>query len=397
MRDGKRELFMNSPLKTNLCMSNPVVQDMMAQAMAEYAANHQNVTHLVFAFADSDNTQCECPACTGSPSEYMVQILNKADALMTARGINTKIVFGMYLDTLIPPERSRYNNPDRFALLYCPITRSYTKSIDAESLLPEVPLTYVRNQFVNPDTAEANFAYLRKWQDVWEGTSFCYEYHYWIHQYNDPGLMYLSRRVYEDNRALKIMGLQGCIEDGSQRSFFPHAFHMHIYAESLFDRECDYDQVKEDYFKHIYGDDWKAVVDLMQSITDTFDFAYMEGEKSLNAQWGRFYNPEQAKRLAAVKELAQRERELAAAHMTMPTRPQTVSYRMLDAHATYIEALAEVMEQKALGNDAKAKELVAKFKKTAGALELQWERYYDHFLAGKNIVAIINQAGKQLF
>ena len=62
----------------------------------------------------------------------------------------------------------------------------------------------------------------------------------------------------------------------------------------------------------------------------------------------------------------------------------------------YIELLAKVIEQKALGNDEKAKELVGEFKREAGKLEFQWERYYDHFLAGKNVDAIVNTVGKQL-
>ncbi len=397
MIDGKRELFMNSPLKTNLCMSNPVVQEKVASAFVEYAANHQNVDCLNFSLADSCHSHCECPECRkGTPSQFMVEILNKIDEEMTERGIDMKVGFGAYHDTLVPPENVRIKNPKRFCFSFAPITRTYTKSFTEDCVIPDELPPYVLNKFKSPDSVEVNYGYFKKWQEVLPTHYSGFEYHFWIHQCNDPGLMYIARRAYEDILSLRVMNIHGYIVDGSQRSFFPHSFHMHIYAEALLNRDCDYEAVKEDYFKHIYGEDWKTVVDLMERITEVFDFAYMEGEKSADPDKGAYYNPEHAKKLAAVKVLAAEEREIAAAHMTMPTRPQTVSYRMLLAHADYIELLADVIEQKALGNEDKAKELFEVFKKEAGKLEFQWERYYDHFLAGKNVDAIINTVGKQL-
>ena len=398
MVNGKRELFANSPLKTNLCMSNPVVQDMMANGVVEYAARHQNETYIVFSLADSVRSQCECPRCQKAyPSEYVVQILNKADAEMTRRGINTRIAFSAYHDTLMPPKTARIQNPHRFCLEYCPITRSYTTSITENSEIPETVPEYVRNHFESPESAEVNFAYFRQWQKFWQGSSLTYVYHFWIHQYNDPGLMDIARRVYEDIRSLRFMGLQGCIEDGSQRSFFPNGFHMHIYAETLFDRNCDYEAVRQDYFQHVYGEDWEAVLQLLEDVTRVFDFAYMEGEKSEKPEWGVYYSPSHAKALEVVPTLAERARNLAAEHSNMPTRPQTVSYRLLGVLAKYMELLVPVLTQKALGEEEKAKELLAEFIHESGKLELPWERYFDHFMVAKNIGAIINKPGKQLF
>ena len=172
---------------------------------------------------------------------------------------------------------------------------------------------------------------------------------------------------------------------------------MHIYAETLFDRNCDYEAVRQDYFQHVYGEDWEAVLQLLEDVTRVFDFAYMEGEKSEHPAWGAYYNPSHAKALEQVSPLAQRARELAAEHSVMPTRPQTVSYRLLGVLAKYMELLAPVLTQKALGEDEKAKELLAAFIQESGKLELPWERYFDHFMVAKNVSAIVNKAGKQLF
>jgi hypothetical protein len=44
---------------------------------------------------------------------------------------------------------------------------------------------------------EENYAYLKEWQKVFPGNFSTYEYHFYVHQYRDPGLMSMSRRLYE--------------------------------------------------------------------------------------------------------------------------------------------------------------------------------------------------------
>ena len=81
--------------------------------------------------------------------------------------------------------------------------------------------------------------------------------------------------------------------------------------------------------------------------------------------------------LESVKELANEERALVAKHMAMPTRPQTVSWRLLGYHATYIELFADILIAKAKGHSYTAKEAVARFEEVFGKYEIEIERYYD--------------------
>ena len=57
-----------------------------------------------------------------------MDILNEADAKLTAAGLSTKIVFLIYVDLLWPPLQSRLQKTDRFILMFAPISRSYTES-----------------------------------------------------------------------------------------------------------------------------------------------------------------------------------------------------------------------------------------------------------------------------
>ena len=386
--NGVRELWHGVALNTNVCMSNPKVRTTMATAIADYAESHQNVTYLHVWLADGNRNHCECAECQkGRPSDFYLMVMNELDDILTARGLATRVVFIIYYDSLFTPETVRIRNPQRFSLLYAPITRTYSASIQEDAAIPEAA-PYVRNAWETPVSAEANMAFLRDWQKFWMGPAFSYEYHFWKHQCYDLGGLYISRRIYEDIRALKFMGLDGFVEDGSQRSFFPNGFAIYIYAETLMNRDCDFDAVLEDYFSHIYGDAWQEVKAYLQKVSDVFDFSYMSGEKSIDPGKGKYYDPAQAERLAAVKALAAEGRAIAKAHLAMPNRPQTVSMRLLLRHAEYIEGVAQFMAEKALGNDDAARELATAFFHNFGKYEFEIERYFDFFLASHHLLRI---------
>jgi len=195
----------------------------------------------------------------------------------------------------------------------------------------------------------------------------------------DPGLMSISRRIYEDIISMKTIGINGIVEDGSQRCYFPNGFAMYIYAEALRDRNCDYDKVKADYFAYTYGALAEKVEKYMQDISEAFDFAYMEGECSEDWKINNHYGASHAARLEKVKALAQQGRELALANMAMPTRTQCIAVRMLLRHAEYCEGAAEIFIALAKGENKKALEVWENFRHSFGVHEYELERYFDHY------------------
>jgi hypothetical protein len=381
MLDGERKMYRKAPLFTQICMSRADLRSKIADAIVDYAENHRNLTYLRVSLADGGRNHCECPACSKlRPADWFWKILNEADEKLTAKNIPTRLSFNSYMDTFFAPQEERLKNPDRFIMSYAPIARDYQSSITEDSVIP-APGEYVRNKWASPTSTEAGFALFREYQKIWKGTVYCFEYHFWRHQFLDPGGMALARRLYEDVRALKVMGIRGMAEDGSQRSAWPNAFPTYIYAATLMDREVDFDAVAEDYFSHAYGKDWRRVMALLQKISDTFDFGYMEGTKSKNPAISDYYDPERVPQLQSLYELAALERNLAQKHLNMPYRPQTVSWRLLNLHAEYVEKWAQLMIEKALGNNYKALDLAKAFCGDFGRHELVIQRYYDHSLA----------------
>ena len=71
------------------------------------------------------------------PSDWYMMIMNEIDEKLEAAGLDTRIVFIAYVDTLWGPEKIGIKNPKRFSLLYAPITRSYCESFREDCVLPE--------------------------------------------------------------------------------------------------------------------------------------------------------------------------------------------------------------------------------------------------------------------
>ena len=405
LTNGKRQLHKGIALNTNLCMSNPKVRHTMAKAILDYANLNRNVTYLHVWLADGSRNHCECAECRKlNPSDYYLMIMNELDDMLTEAGLDTRIVFICYMDTLWAPQEVTIRNPQRFSLLYAPIHRSYSSSI-SQGKLPE-PQPYARNKWKSPPTADDHLALLRVWQENWKGPTFGYEYHFWRHQYSDPSQLYIARRIYEDIRGLKFMGLDGYVEDGSQRSFFPNGLAMHVYAETLLNREADFDSIVDDYLRHAYGKDWTLAKAYLQKVEAAFDYAYIQGEKPAGGEAGSimtsvsnataFFNPAMAESFAKVKEIAANGRLLYNSHKVNPTRPQAVSWRLMLHHAEYIEGLADVLGEKCIGNDCLAAEKFDAFVKQFGRHEFEIERYFDHMLAFRSYVVKLNAAKKAL-
>ncbi len=381
MRDGKRDFYRGKPIYTNVCMSRPDVRTAIVKDVADYAETHQNIDYLHVWLSDGSMNHCECEECQKMrPSDWYMMIMNELDEELASRNLDTRIVFISYLDTMFAPEHITIKNTKRFSLLHAPITRNYTSSIQEDSV-PTPPAPYIRNAWKRPEEETASLGLLQAWKKMFPGPCFSYEYHFWRHQFLDPGGLAIARRLYEDVRSLKYQGLDGYVEDGSQRSGFPNAFPVYIYAETLMNRDCDFDAVADDYFSHIYGKDYLQAKSILQQISNAFDYAYMEGKKSKNPEISDFYDPDRAAQLASVEDICAQLRILAQKHMKMPTRPQTVSWRLLLRHAEYCEKWSKILWNKAMGFNFKAQELAKAFCADFGKYELEIERYYDHSLA----------------
>ena len=395
LMEGKRGLFRGQPINTNFCMSNPKARELFVKNVANYAETHYNSDYIHVWLADSRNNHCECEECAKMrPADWYITLMNEIDEELTARQLDTRIVFIQYLDTTWAPKQIKIKNPDRFTMLVAPITRSYEVSLPTEKCTLKAS-EYVRNKNVFPKNLEEYMAHYNEWREMWHGSNVSYEYHFWVHQAYDVSGIHLARILNDDVRGYKAHGIDGIIEDGSQRSFFPTGLAFYSYARSLFDATQSADEIIEDYFSCAFGKDWKKFYDYLSKLGEAMPFRILT--------LGRFpdrhheiVSEENVKLLSGVKDVVKEGRELIREYYNSDVRLRTVSVRLLEKHAEYCEGIAEVLIERAKGNLECAMEMFEEFRVRFGKNEIEIQDFYDQIIYFTPMKKLVGKSDKEM-
>ena len=284
--NGKRELWHDSLFDTNLCYSDPIVRKRFLGGIVDYCKANPAVDRLHFWLADVKNNQCECEKCKKMrPSDHYVVMLNELDEMLTAEGLKTKIVFLLYFDLLWAPEKERINNPDRFTLMFAPITRSY-KEAYADAITGEAAecAPFEHNNIVLPKEVNKNLAYLRAWQKLFTGDSFVFDYHLMWDIAADPGCYRLSRVMHDDMKNLDKLGLDGMVSCQLQRVSSPTCLHMYGMAKALWDKTSDFEAVAKEYFDISFDCDSDEVRKCLKKLSELNDSELADKNEKIIAE-----------------------------------------------------------------------------------------------------------------
>ena len=379
--DGKRGVFRGNFMNTNYCMSNPTARKLVTDSVVAHAKKHTNADYIHVWLSDGMNNHCECENCKKkTPSDwYMIQ-LNEIDETLTNEGLDSKIVFIAYLDTIWAPTTEHIKNEKRFTLLTAPISRSYSETLPKNYTLTP-PLPYKRNQNVQPKHLGEFLGHIEEWKKFWHGSNVCYEYHFWRPQYYDVSGIELARVINEDVRFYKSVGMDGIIEDGSQRSFFPTGLVFYTYARTLFNSTLTADEIRKEYMNAAFGDGAEEIYGYLSELSDAFSMPYVMGKKSENTEISPYYAPGRVEFFDKVPDILARADEIIKRYYNSDERVRTVSTRLLEYHTKYAEIYARALKCKAVGNDKGAREYYAELIDKMGALEDKIERYYDFNLS----------------
>lgn len=277
LTNGKRQLFGGVPSNTNLCYSNPQARQALIDQVVDYARTHPETDYLHFWLADCPNNLCECPDCVSTTlSDQYVEILNELDEALTREGLATKIVFLLYQELLYAPVQARIANPDRFCLMFAPITRTFEKSYPRNRRRGTIaPL--VRNHFRMPETVEGNLDHYDSWKDIFRGDSFFYDYPLGRAHYGDFGYMKMAKVIYDDIHSLKALGSDGYMSCQELRAMCPTGFPNYVMGLSLLDETIPYETMVETYFSAMFGKNWQAVVTYLDELSSLSDTDYLNG------------------------------------------------------------------------------------------------------------------------
>lgn len=303
--NGERKLFGGVPVNTNLCYSNPKVQHKMTDFMIELAKKKPFTKYLVFWLADAVGNECSCEECRkGSFVDYYIQMINMLDEKLTKENMDTKIVPIVMWKYL--PEKEKIKNPDRCSMMYAPIHRDFSEKypslIDAEYLKGAItkiddPENTDLNIVLKP--TENNVGLLKTWQDIFKGDYLFYDYQMiWFH-YMDPSYMFCSEVIYEDMKNLHVMGINGLSSCQGQRVFLPTVLPMATMAQTLWNKDTDYEAFKVKTLTDEYGEDGVKVGEILERIAipemtrmmsgpDALDWEKTKGEETINLIKSRY-------------------------------------------------------------------------------------------------------------
>ena len=398
MVNGKRELFLDTGLNTNFCMSNPRARRKVALAVSDYAESSSNVDYLHVWLADAYNNHCECEECVKKmPSDWYMMLMNDIDEELISRELQTRIVFICYTDTTWAPAIEKVKNPDRFSLLVAAISRNYTEPVNPTldtSKVELAPFKLNKNQL--PRSVNEYIAHGDRWiksQNL--DNAFVYEYHFWWPQFRDLGIFKAARLIYDDIKGYRANGFRGIVEDGSQRSFFPTGLAFRVYADTLFDTSLDFEDIKRDHLSHAYGEDYKTVEALLTELGEALDFRYFTGEMFKKHPTSNYYNPDVVPGLERVPEIVERYRPFVLEHINMPYRAGTVSYRILLRYLDYCIGVARSLIPKALGKEEEALAVYEEFMEDFGRYELEMERCFDQCMSYRSLERIFKNIGNR--
>ena len=388
---GVRKLHNGVPICTNICMSNPEARKIMVDYIADYAQAQNNVDFLHIWLADATDNHCECEACRKKDTaDWYVILLNELDAELTRRNLATHLVFLVYYDTTWPPIHEKFNNPDRFSMLFAPHSRVYTENYDLDSDHSQY-IPYNRNHTTLPRGMAGCLCYLDKWKEKYPGDCFSYEYHFWRMQAYDPSYQYIAKCIYKDIHGLKKHDLHGIVEDSTPRNYLPSGLAQTVFGEALFDLDLTYEEIEEDYMSHAFGENWRLVKDFLDGICDEYVFSRLsDPPRNPETKKPIFDDPQVIPRLQNWLKLCDEFRPVLDANQKHDVRPQTVLWRNLYFLLDLIRVDAEFLIPRFRGDlhesYLKAHEGMHKL----GVHEYRMQRYFDQGLWGATYTHIFN-------
>jgi hypothetical protein len=367
---GKRELFGGIPLNTNLCYSNAEARRIIVEDIAGYAEAHPYIDVLHFWLADGSNNQCECEGCRSAlPSDFYVTMLNELDRLMSRKGLTTRVVFLIYVDLLWPPAIQRILSPDRFILMFAPITRTYRQPFSTDAEIPSVP-EYVRNRLEFPRGVAGNLSFLRAWQELFPGDSFVFDYHsMWAHV-KDPGYVKIAEVLHADIRNLETLGLGGYISCQVQRSFYPHGLGMAVLGRTLWNKAEPFASITDDYFAQAYGSDGSLCSDYFRTLSDLYFELDLEAPDVARLR-------SHGKILTAILDHLAAFTPVVARNIDSSRPEQAASWVHLQSHAAIWTEFTQVLRHIHDGDSAAARDAWDRLRRSMWENEDQYQEVFD--------------------
>ncbi len=350
--NGKRQVYKNIPMATQMCYSRPIVRSTIVKGAVDYLLENPEVGILDFCLGDAFHNLCECEDCAKLPlADYYNMILNELDEALTEKGIKTRIYAELYLELLHPPKEVFLKNPDRFILAFAPVSRTYCESLPDTYRVKEIP-PYVLNDFEMPLNIDGNLAYLYKYKEFWNGNIDLMDYHLMWDYILDAGAESITDIIYKDFQNIDKLGMSGFLSFQPGRNFFPNPLAMTVMGKVLWNKNEKLDDIRRFVYEASYGTEAVSKLEpYFRALSDAFDIGSLRSQKPFDKEILR------SKLIAAIN-LMEEYRPYVAQQIEKAEDPVRKEWwEFLEYHANMYTLFGESIIARIDNDTEKAKEL----------------------------------------
>lgn len=396
--NGERRLIENSNFYTHFCYSNPEARKILVDFCVEYAKKKPYIDFLHIWLADNTNNQCECAECVKmTPSDWYVILLNEIQQAFEKEKLDMRLVFIMYVDTERPPEKIRFEHPEKFAFTAA-IGNPYEHGYSAEEFTGEVP-PFERNNFKAKDNV-LRMHWHKEWKKLSANCpSFVFEYRFYTDHYCDPGYMRITKEIYRDMTNLSNVNFQGCMSDQTHRCFMPTSLPMTLMGETLFDKNINLEEYITSYFAKSFGKDGQKCREYLETLSDLFCPSNIriggklgvedEGIQEKNSGYIKSWlnNPEVFEKVSKIPAVLDDFKAVIEENLTIENKCHRLSWEYLKYHMEICSYLCEIYKLGSQGNVEQAKEVLENLEIYVSNIEMEVHRALDLFLFVKFVRA----------
>ncbi len=359
---GKRDVWLNKPLTTQLCYSNPAVRTTIADAVIDYMKQNTDADVVHFWLGDYFNNYCECEECAKyRVSDLYVKMLNEITEKMAAEGLERRVVITNGYNKAHPPVTECISHPEKVMLMFAPISRTFSQSFPNRFLLTD-PGEYVHNGFTNPRSVDENLSYLYAWKQKFHGDAVDFDYHLMWDHILDAGGEGIARVIYDDIRNFGNLGLNGYISCQLQRNSFPTSIAMTVMGKTLWNADTDFDEVRRNLYAACFGEDMAETMgDYFATLSRGFDIGRIRAQRPYDKQGFR-------EDMQAALEAMRRMKPIAEAHGGEADPCRRECWRMVALNVELYAIIGEAILVRLDGDIPRSQEIVR------GAAQLAWEK-----------------------
>lgn len=328
MVGGKRYVYNDSPVATQLCYSNPYVIEKMTSAVIEYIEKNPEADIIHFWLGDFPNNTCECPECTKYHfSDYYMNMFNVIAREFKKRGWKNKIVCSVSGNKSNPPIHEKIEFSENLIMMFAPISRTFGESFPNEFKIKEIP-PYKPNAYSLPRSVDENLTSLYVWEQFCpDGDVVDFDYHLMWDHILDAGGECIAKVLHQDIKNFTGLGINGLISCQLQRNAFPTSIAMTTMAKTLWNINTDFNDVKKELYTACFGEeDCDTLCNYFATLSKGFDIGAIRSQVPVDREQFK------ADMRAAVKAMEDIEGLISSRLSTETDACRKASWELLELH-----------------------------------------------------------------